>query len=42
MAETKKNLDELGFYYSGCRDGRVDECSAKVVDVKNRKLVWLA
>lgn len=38
IVETRDNLDELGFYYSGCRDGRVDECSVKIVEIKNKKV----
>jgi len=38
IVETRDNLDELGFYYSGCRDGGVDECSVKIIEIKNKKV----
>jgi len=38
VIETRKNLDKLDFDYSGCRDGKVDECSVKIVDVSGRKI----
>ena len=31
--ETRKNLDDLGFSYVGCRDKKVADCSTKILDV---------
>ena len=38
IVETRNNLDGLGFYYSGCKDGEVDECSVRIVEIKNKKI----
>lgn len=38
MQESRKNLDKLGFDYSGCDNGMVDECSAKVLNVDGMKI----
>ena len=31
IIETRKNLDNLGFYYSGCQDGQSGDCSGKII-----------
>lgn len=38
VEETRKNLDELGFNYSGCIDKEVGECSTKIVEVFGKKI----
>jgi gamma-polyglutamate biosynthesis protein CapA len=35
IIETRKNLNNSGFSFSGCKDGAVNECSYKVYKVKN-------
>ncbi|MFH1712765.1 MAG: AmmeMemoRadiSam system protein B, partial [Candidatus Jacksonbacteria bacterium] len=36
--ETRQNLSQLGFNYSGCSDGEVGECSSTIVEVANQKI----
>jgi gamma-polyglutamate biosynthesis protein CapA len=36
--ETRRNLDELGFDYSGCREKNIGECSSKIINVNNKKI----
>ncbi len=38
IIETRKNLDKLGFNYTGCRDGKVGECSSTVVEAADKKI----
>lgn len=38
VEETRKNLDELGFNYSGCIDKEVGECSTKIIEVSGKKI----
>lgn len=38
IIETRKNLDNLGFYYSGCPDGQIDVCSEKIIEIKGKKI----
>jgi len=33
IIETRDNLDKLGFYYSGCQDGAIAECSSEVINI---------
>lgn len=41
IEETRKNLSDLGFKFSGCADGIVDDCSAKIVDIKGKKIAMI-
>jgi len=38
IIETRKNLDNLGFYYSGCQDGQIDDCSQRIIKVGGKKI----
>ena len=38
IAETRKNLSNLGFYFSGCQDGLIAECSSTIISIKDEKL----
>lgn len=38
IIETKKNLDEMGFNYAGCRDGKVGKCSSKILEIADKKI----
>jgi gamma-polyglutamate biosynthesis protein CapA len=38
IMETRKNLDNLNFYYSGCPDGQTGECSSKIIEINNQKI----
>jgi poly-gamma-glutamate synthesis protein (capsule biosynthesis protein) len=38
IIETSKNLNNLGFYFSGCQDGTVDKCSATTTKINNIKI----
>ncbi len=38
VEETQKNLDKLGFNYSGCRDGEVGDCSSKIIEINGKKI----
>ena len=38
IIETRENLDRLGFNYTGCRDGKVGECSSTVVEAADKKI----
>lgn len=40
--ETRKNLDALGLNYSGCVNGEIGECSARIVSIKDDNLVKMA
>ncbi|MDD5031833.1 MAG: CapA family protein [Patescibacteria group bacterium] len=33
IMETRNNLDNLGFYYSGCQDRQTGDCSAKTIEI---------
>jgi poly-gamma-glutamate synthesis protein (capsule biosynthesis protein) len=35
IIETKKNLNNLGLYFSGCQDKQVDDCSSKIVQINS-------
>ncbi|KKQ53988.1 MAG: poly-gamma-glutamate biosynthesis protein [Candidatus Falkowbacteria bacterium GW2011_GWC2_38_22] len=39
--ETGKNLDKLGIGYSGCPDGKVGECTLKIIDVADVKTAMI-
>ena len=38
IEETRNNLTSLGFWFSGCRDGVVLDCSSTIVPVKGKKV----
>lgn len=38
IIETRKNLDNLGFYYSGCQDGKTGDCSFEIIEMKGKKI----
>ncbi|MDD5071953.1 MAG: CapA family protein [Patescibacteria group bacterium] len=38
IMETRKNLDNLNFYYSGCPDGQIGDCSGKILEVSGKKI----
>ena len=38
VVETRENLEKLGFNYSGCRDGKIDECTFKIVNIRDKKI----
>ncbi|MFH1522730.1 MAG: CapA family protein [Patescibacteria group bacterium] len=38
IIETRENLDELDFDYIGCQDGKVGECSIKIMDIAGQKI----
>ena len=38
MDETRKNLDSIGYDYSGCSDGIVSDCSTKVVAIAGKNI----
>lgn len=38
IIETEKNLNELGFYFSGCADGRTGECGSTKLRMRNLEL----
>jgi poly-gamma-glutamate synthesis protein (capsule biosynthesis protein) len=38
IIETRKHLDDLGFFYVGCQDKQVDDCSTKVIDLAGIKI----
>jgi len=38
MNETRENLDKLGFDYVGCKNGIIDDCSSKIIELKNNKI----
>jgi len=38
IMETKDNLNNLNIDYSGCQDGKLGECSAKIIEVKGKKV----
>lgn len=42
IMETRENLDNLGFFYVGCQDKQVDDCSAKIIDINDRKIGMVA
>ncbi len=37
MKETRENLDKLNYNYSGCQNGKVGECSSRIIDVGDEK-----
>ena len=41
IKETETNLSALGINYSGCRDGLVDECSVRIVEINGKKIGML-
>ncbi|QQG52465.1 MAG: CapA family protein [Candidatus Falkowbacteria bacterium] len=41
VEETRKNLSELGFYYSGSTDAKVDEYSRKDIIVSGQKIAMI-
>jgi len=41
IIETRKNLDALGVNYTGCRDGLVDDCSFKTVNINGKKMAMV-
>jgi poly-gamma-glutamate synthesis protein (capsule biosynthesis protein) len=41
IAETRNNLDKLGFNFSGDVTGKVSEYSAKIIEIKNKKIAML-
>lgn len=41
VTETAKNLSELNFNFSGCSDGSVDDCSSKIVSVRDLKIAMV-
>jgi poly-gamma-glutamate synthesis protein (capsule biosynthesis protein) len=38
IIETRKNLDELNFEYSGCPDGQIGDCSTKITEIYGKKI----
>jgi len=38
IIETRKNLDNLGFAYAGCRDAETGECSSRVIEAGGKKI----
>ena len=38
IIETRKNLDELGFNYTGCKDSQIDDCSEKIIEISDKKI----
>jgi hypothetical protein len=38
IMETEKNLADLGFAFSGCRDKMIGECTAKIMEIKGRQI----
>jgi poly-gamma-glutamate synthesis protein (capsule biosynthesis protein) len=38
MDETRKNLDAMGFGYSGCENVIISDCAGKIVLLKNKKI----
>ena len=38
IIETRKNLDDLGFSYSGCRDRKTGDCSFKILNIAGKKI----
>ncbi len=41
IEETRKNLDALAFNYSGCSDSLIDDCTTKIIEIKNKKIAML-
>jgi len=38
IVETRKNLDDLDFFYSGCRDRGAGDCSFEILDIAEKKI----
>ncbi len=38
IIETRKNLDDLGFSYVGCKDKKIDDCSTRVLNIADLKV----
>lgn len=38
IIETRKNLENKGFFYVGCQDRKVGDCSFKVVHIKDKRI----
>lgn len=38
IIETRNNLDEIGINYSGCKDGKIGDCSYKILNIANKKI----
>lgn len=41
QAETRKNLDDMGIYYSGCSEGMVGDCSGTTIKANDTKIGML-
>src|SRR3989339_670455 len=41
IIETRKNLDRLGFYYSGCINGIIDDCSSTIIQLGNKGIAMV-
>lgn len=41
VEETRKNLDELKFDYTGCEDKEVGDCSVKILEINKKKIAML-
>jgi len=41
ISETRINLDKLGFSYVGCRNGRISDCSGKIIEIGGKKIGML-
>lgn len=39
--ETKNNLDDMSYNYSGCKDGKAGDCSYKIIEIDNKKIGML-
>lgn len=38
IIETRNNLDEIGINYSGCKDGKIGDCSYRILNIANKKI----
>lgn len=38
IIETRNNLDRIGINYSGCQDGKIGDCSYRVLNIANKKV----
>jgi hypothetical protein len=42
LQETRKNLSDLGFYYSGAPDAQINEYSRKDINIKDKKVAMIS
>jgi len=41
ILETRKNLGDAGFEFSGCKNGKMGDCSSKIVEVVDRNIAMV-